>query len=358
MLWALCSFAFLSCTEDESYIPVDEPEQQVSPVVFDMSSVPYQTLSEYNFFEGSMANLSPVYGVVPYTLINTLFTDFAKKKRFIWMPADVKATYSSDYEALNFPVGTVLIKNFYYENVLPSGDTKILETRIMINKPEGWVFANYVWNDDQDEAVLDMNGSFVPLDWEEDGIMKSVNYRIPAGPECHTCHKSGETPIPVGPKPRNLSMGYNYPEGMRNQLAKLIEMNYLENDVPAQIDVAVAWDDPSEDLNERVRSYLDINCAHCHSDEAHCAYRPVRFDFTSSVDPVNLGICVEPDNDLGAGLTHIVSPSNHLRSVMFYRLNSTEEAVRMPLLGRTLIHEEGVQLIYDWIESLENNCNN
>ena len=76
------------------------------------------------------------------------------------------------------------------------------------------------------------------------------------------------------------------------------------------------------------------------------------------VTRVNLGICVEPDNDLGAGLTHIVSPSNHLRSVMFYRLNSTEEAVRMPLLGRTLIHEEGVQLIYDWIESLENNCNN
>jgi len=109
-------------------------------------------------------------------------------------------------------------------------------------------------------------------------------------------------------------------------------------------------------LNERVRSYVDINCAHCHQEEAHCAYRPMRFNYELTDDPINLGLCVEPDTDLGVGLTHIVSPSNYLRSVMYYRINSSDEAVRMPLLGRTLIHEEGVQLIYDWINSLETNC--
>jgi hypothetical protein len=43
--------------------------------------------------------------------------------------------------------------------VQPSSTTKIIETRIMIRKSEGWIFADYVWNDEQTEAYLDLNGS-------------------------------------------------------------------------------------------------------------------------------------------------------------------------------------------------------
>lgn len=357
LLWVFCASLIVSCSEDETYVPIDEPDP-VSPVNFDIENVPFDTLSEYNFFEGSMANLDPVYGVVPYTLINTLFSDYAKKKRFVWMPSDVKANYNGDNAPLSFPVGTILIKNFYYENVLPSGNTKILETRLMIRKAEGWEFANYRWNDQQTEATYDMNGSFVDFEWEEGGQVKSVNYRIPAGAECQTCHKTGEDiPLPIGPKPRNLNLNYAYSDGNANQLAKLIDMNYLEDNLPANIETMVSWKDPSASMNDRARAYLDINCAHCHSEEAHCAYRPVRFSYEDTVDPVNLGLCVEPDTDLGVGMTHIVNADNVLRSMMYYRLNTTDEAVRMPLMGRTLIHEEGVQLIFDWNSSLESTCN-
>ncbi|MBT8257550.1 MAG: hypothetical protein KJO49_03695 [Bacteroidia bacterium] len=355
LLWAFIPIVLLSCSEDDNYIPVEEPDL-ISPVVFDMASVPYQTLSEYNFFEGPMADLEPVYGVLPYDLINPLFSDYAKKKRFIWMPSDLQARYTTDHSVFNFPLGTVLIKNFYYDNVLPEGRTRILETRVMINKPEGWVFANYVWNDDQSEAVFDLNGSFLPLEWEEDGMVKSVNYRIPAGPECHTCHKIGEVPIPVGLKPQNLNMILNYDDGSMNQLEKFINMGYLADELPESIRTMVAWDDESASLKDRARSYLDINCAHCHQDEAHCAYRPVRFNFDESANDTKIGVCVEPDTDLGNGLSHIISPSNHQRSVMYFRLNTNDEAVRMPLLGRTIIHQEGVDLIYDFINSLETNC--
>lgn len=344
-----------SCTKDETYTPIDEPEQ-ISPVVFDINSVPYPNLSDYNFYEGEMSNLDPVYGVIPYTLINKLFSDYAKKKRFIWMPSDVQATYESDHAVLNFAVGTVLIKNFYYDNILPDLETKILETRLMIRKESGWIFANYVWNEDQSEAAIDMSGSFSAFDWIQDGQTKSVNYRIPAGPECHTCHKSGDTPIPIGPKPRNLNLNYSYEDGTQNQLLKLIDAGYLENNIPANMETMVSWDDESQPLNDRVRSYVDINCAHCHSEEAHCAYRPMRFDFNLTDDPVNLGVCVEPDTDLDQGQTHIVSPANQARSMMYYRISATDEAVRMPLLGRSLVHEEGIQLVYDWIGSLEIEC--
>ena len=106
-----------SCTKDDGYIGV-EPDP-ISPVVFNVDSLPYNNLSEYNFFEGAMSDLSPVYGVLPYDLNSALFSDYAKKKRFVWMPKDSSAKYINDYSSLKFPTGTILIKNFYYENVLP-----------------------------------------------------------------------------------------------------------------------------------------------------------------------------------------------------------------------------------------------
>ena len=133
-------------------------------------------------------------------------------------------------------------------------------------------------------------------------------------------------------------------------------MGYLSNNIPSEIETVVEWDDPTQDLELRVRSYLDINCAHCHSDNRHCDYRPVRFAFNESEDITNLGVCVEPHTIIDPSLTFIVNPGNSDRSVIATRLNSTEESIRMPLLGRTLKHDKGVELIEEWINSLDIIC--
>src|SRR5690606_31832263 len=221
-----------SCQEDESYVPLDDDDPiQESPVNFDINLVPYPTLSEYNFYDGTLSDLNPVYGVLPYDLITPLFSDYAKKKRFIWMPEGVSASYVSDYTSLDFPVGTVLIKNFYYNNVLPDNSTQIIETRLMIKKDEGWTFANYKWNEEQTEATLDMNGSNIDVDWVENGQTKNVTYRIPSESECAACHKSESTSFtPIGTKPQNLNRIFNYLDGAQNQLQKWVESGYLLND--------------------------------------------------------------------------------------------------------------------------------
>ena len=357
----LICLGFFSCASDDDYVPnpTSNPEPEpISPVNFNIDDVPYQTLSEYHFFDGDQKNLNPVYGVVPYELTSPLFSDYAHKKRFLWMPDDVSASYVSDGDIFNFPVGTVLIKNFYYENVLPDYNTKMIETRLMIKKSEGWIFAEYIWNEEQDEAIFDLNGRDVFVQWDENNITKIVNYRVPSEAECHTCHKTGDVSIPIGPKPRNINKLFNYEGETKNQLQKWAEMGYLNAAYPDTIEALPSWDDTTQSLELRARSYLDINCAHCHSEEAHCAYRPVRFDFESTSVPENLGICVEPDTEIvGAGLTHIVNPGSFDRSVLYYRMNSVEESTRMPLLGRTLKHQEGVQLIQQWINSLTIQCN-
>ncbi|SDS36108.1 Ig-like domain-containing protein [Winogradskyella sediminis] len=328
-----------------------------SSVLYDLENMPFSTLSEYQFFEGDLKNLQPTSGVVPYTLNATLFSDYAKKKRFVWMPNNSKASFINENELLEFPTGTILIKNFYYDNVLPENTTQILETRLLIKKQEGWRFANYAWNEEQSEAVLDMNGSYVDLQWEQNGVTKSVEYRIPSEAECHTCHKVSEIANPIGPKPRNLNLSYEYSDGMANQLEKLVSLGYLENTLPELISRIPDYNDNSFTYEERVRAYLDINCAHCHSESTHCSYRPMRLDFISTEDLTNIGVCVEADTDLGFGLGHIVEPGDARNSVMHFRISAIAPSTRMPLLARTIVHTEGVQLIEEWINSLDINCN-
>ena len=187
-------------TNDDDYVPIP-----VSPVVLDIDAFPFNTLSEYNFFEGDMKSQEPVYGVIPYEPISTLFTDYAKKKRFVWMPDDVQATYVSDDTFIDFPVGTILIKTFYYNNVQPDNTTRIIETRLMLKKIDNWYFADYVWNDDQTEAIFNLDGSVTNIDFLENGVAKSTAYRIPSEVECRTCHKNQDNFVPIGLKPQNLN---------------------------------------------------------------------------------------------------------------------------------------------------------
>jgi uncharacterized repeat protein (TIGR03806 family) len=346
--------ALNSCGSDEAVNYTEIPSSPVN-LNFNANPFPYTKLSEYNFFEGELKNLEPVYKVLPYDLNSTLFTDYAHKSRFIWMPPGAGAVYTADDEVLNFPSGTILIKNFYYDNVQPENTRRIIETRLMIKKNSQWIFANYVWNDEQTEAFLDMGGSFTTITWNEGDETKTANYRIPSATECFTCHKSDGLGIPIGPKPQNLNRNFNYGGISMNQLQKLQAEGYLGGNVPADIASTVDWTDTGKPLNDRVRSYLDINCAHCHREGSHCDYRPMRLAFSETTDPVNLGVCVPPD-EIIPDHTHIVASGYAMRSVMRHRLNSTNEAVRMPLLGRTLVHDEAVDMLTEWINSMDTPC--
>lgn len=88
--------AYCSCTKEE-YVTIDS-----KPVVADLTQVPYPKLSDYNFFEGALKNLKPSFGVIPYKPVTELFSDYALKKRFVWMPNGNKATYVNDFPCLTY----------------------------------------------------------------------------------------------------------------------------------------------------------------------------------------------------------------------------------------------------------------
>lgn len=356
VLCSLMSVLYISCSDDDdNYIPI-------SPVTVDLTLVPYLKLSDYNFFQGNIKDQNPSLNVIPYEPASSLFTDYASKKRFIWMPVGVNATYDVDGQILNFPVGTVLIKTFYYKTIQPGDVTKIIETRLMIRKDDGWKFYEYIWNEEQTDADLMnssdfLNGSSKSITFKKpNGETITTDYRIPSDAECFACHKINETATPIGVKPQNLNHNYNFGNQNKNILQKLVEQGYLDT-YPSNIESTIDYKDTSKPLALRVRSYLDINCAHCHQDEARCFYRPIRLKFgLSSIDD-NVGICVVADEPISSSLQKIISPGNFNKSILHYRMNTNDESIQMPMFGRTMVHDEGVTLLEEWISSLTQTCN-
>ena len=109
-------------------------------------------LSEFGFFLDDSAQI-PHQDVIPYELISTLFSDYSYKQRWVYVPNNKKASYEENW-VFNFPVGSALIKTFYYpiDERNPDLGMNLLETRLLLRKESGWEAVSYAWNEDQNEA--------------------------------------------------------------------------------------------------------------------------------------------------------------------------------------------------------------
>ncbi len=332
--------------------------------LFDLEEVPFDRLSDYGFFEGEISDLDPHPSLVPYELSTGLFSNYAEKQRFVYFPKKGVATYVDDAQrTLEFPEGTVIIKTFYYENDFtnPAAGKNVLETRLLIRKGGEWLAAEYIWLDDQSDAEYKIAGAQKEVSWiHYDGSERNTLYAMPNENECKGCHELGNDMVLIGPKSRYLNHVYAYEDGPMNQLEKWASLGVLTglpsmNDVPE----AALWDDESFTLDQRARAYLDINCAHCHNADGPANNTGMFLDWHQS-DSTKLGICKSPvaAGSGTGGNDYAILPGKPDESIMIYRLNSLELDVSMPELGRSVIHDEGLSLLTEWVASLPetDNC--
>ncbi|MES2734266.1 MAG: SO2930 family diheme c-type cytochrome [Bacteroidota bacterium] len=334
--------------------------KQKSPAVHSNSGfVAKEKLSEYGFFMGSMADMIPATSVVPYDLNTPLFSNYAKKLRFIQLPAGQTVTYHPK-EVFDFPVGTHIIKTFYYPKDFR--DEKkgriLLETRVLTRTENGWKALEYVWNDEQTEAILEVAGGRKEVSWvHTDGTSRKLTYVMPNVNQCKSCHLSDNKLIPIGPSARQLNRDFAYADGKQNQLVQWQQMGILTG-LPANhqdIPQLAVWDDPSTgDLNSRARALLDINCGNCHNTKGSANTSGLNLDIYEK-NPFVWGV-YKPPVAAGRGsgnLSHDIEPGKPEESILLYRMRSTDPGVMMPELGRQLGHEEGIKLVSDWIKSLK-----
>ena len=287
-------------------------------------------LSEMHIFEGPLSDLKLSRTALMYNLNTELFTDFAHKLRTISLPRDGVMRLTGD-GFLEFPDGTVITKTFYYyvDERNPEAGKQIIETRVVIKNNGAWQVGNYVWNPDQQDAVLDGNWHYLTVDWTDaEGEAQSVYYAVPATNACITCHnRNGEQQL-IGPKARAL----NAADVGENLLQKWMDQGLLVADVGLeQISSLPDAFDTAYGMAERARAYMDMNCAHCH----------------------------RPDNNAYTGLLDLRYETPYAetgiadyKDAIQFMISTSIPSQFMPKLGTGTPHPEGVALMNAYIESL------
>jgi uncharacterized repeat protein (TIGR03806 family) len=314
-------------------------------------------LSDYGFFKGKMSDLTPAEEVMPYQLNMPLFSDYAEKMRFVRLPSGTTASYAPK-DVFDFPQGTILIKNFYYFNDFKdqSKGRFILETRLLIHQEEGWVAMPYIWNEEQNEAFLEVAGDTKQITWkDEKGKKQVLDYAIPNVNQCKGCHLKAGKMAPIGLVARQLNGDFEYAEGKANQLLKWQEKGILSTlpDI-AQVGKVPTWAIQNDgDINSRARAWLDINCAFCHNPEGAASTSGLFLEYYQE-NKTALGILKTPvAAGKGSGnRQYSIVPNQPDKSILVYRIESIDPSVMMPEIGRKTVHKEGVALIREWIKQM------
>ncbi len=292
----------------------------------------------------------------PFVPQYPLWSDGAAKSRWIRLPEGASIDVS-DIDAWRFPVGTTIWKEFAWAG-------RKVETRMMRAVGDGqWMYATYVWTEDQTDALLAPTDG-VPAIAE---IAPGKRHSIPSLTDCQTCHGSSPAAVlgfnalqlsddrdPLAPNAEPLRPG-------AITLRTLVEENRLAPPRPE-----LALHPPRiREKNPVARAalgYMSANCGGCHNSRGPLA----RLGFSLLHDVAGKPDAPEPARATAVGAngryvvpgvsvesSRIVAPGAPESSALFHRMRSRRAASQMPPLGTVLADEKAINLVEQWIEGLE-----
>ncbi|MEL7312224.1 MAG: PQQ-dependent sugar dehydrogenase [Pseudomonadota bacterium] len=285
----------------------------------------------------------PYSGLLPYGLNAPFWSDGAVKDRFIGLPNGETITIDSDGD-FEFPIGTVIVKNFRLGN-------RLVETRHIMRHTDGvWAGYTYEWNEAQTEATRVRGG--------KTALIAGQTWIYPSEAQCMQCHTAAAK-FALGPEVNQLNRNFDYPRTGRraNQLETIEHVMMLTAPLAASVDQLPAMVDPedtSASVNERARAYLDTNCSSCHRPNGPT---PSDLDLRYETSLADTNACdAEPSSgDLGITNARIIAPGDSGASVLVERMN-LRDVNAMPPIGSGLVDTAGVALLSAWIDQLPN-CN-
>ncbi len=307
-------------------------------------------LSETGLFRDTV-NLIPAEGLVEYQVNTPLWSDDAHKRRWLALPGQTKIGFAVE-DPWTFPVGTVLVKHF--ELAMTVGDPttrRRLETRVLIREENGWAGYTYQWNPAQTEAELLETGLTETLaiqDLDAPGGQREQVYYYPSRGDCLRCHNQAAGGV-LGVNTRQLNRDFAYPAMEDNQLRAWNHVNLFDRDIgdPARHPSMPAINDADAPISDRVRAYLDANCAICHRPGgASNALVDMRY----GIPLAETGMVNADPVGLGQGRFLLVKPGSPQESIVWRRMQ-TLTAMRMPPVGSQVVDQEAVNLIAEWIQN-------
>jgi uncharacterized repeat protein (TIGR03806 family) len=296
---------------------------------------------------------------VTYEVNSPLWSDGADKTRAFVLPAGQKIHVDPTTGHWDFPIGTVMIKNFMF-------DGKFVETRLFMHLSDGtWIGYGYEWNGQgsakqTDATVVGIGRDDVMFDTGK----QTVHWYYPSRADCMDCHNdvAGDTLGPSNMQMYRVAMG-----DTMNQFDKFTAMNLFDTPptAPAADQVLVTPYSigdltASGTTDQKARSYLQANCSHCHQPNDGFIMSPYpNFDLRYGTSLKNAMICNAPAEKgavAGSTSTTILVPGQPMNSVMWVRMNEPpsedDTSGRMPQIGTHVVDTMGLQLIGDWITAM------
>jgi uncharacterized repeat protein (TIGR03806 family) len=321
---------------------------------------PPARLSEIGAFS-DLADLTPAAGLIPYSVNSPLWSDRATKQRWMAVPND--GTFDSPQEQIqfdpsrewDFPEGTVFVKHFELplDTERETGSVR-LETRFFIIGEGGKGYGlTYRWDEAGTDAILLGGGSSDQFDISENGQPAfRQTWDFPSREQCMSCHNSNANFV-LGVKTHQLNGTHFYPGLGRsiNQLAYLNQLGLFRQPIedPAVYPRSYRIDDPTADLELRVRSYLDANCSFCHRLQGVAT---TNMDLRLNIPLVLQNLINAPTASSFSDPSRlIVEPGSHETSEIWIR-DASDDEHRMPPIASNLVDEVYVDALAEWIDQL------
>jgi mono/diheme cytochrome c family protein len=202
--------------------------------------------------------------------------------------------------------------------------------------------ATYKWRADNSDADLLASNLTENIVIQTATGTRTQTWYYPSREDCRTCHTDRAGGV-LGVKTRQFNRDI------------ITAWNHLGLFDPSPTEAALAPDDflarpddTSRSLEDRARSYLDVNCANCHRPGGTVAYFDARYD-----KPLDQQGLIDGPVLIDEGIDHarMIVPNDIWRSILYMRAN-TLEGYKMPPLARQTIDRDGMALLRRWIESL------
>ena len=299
---------------------------------------PPARLSETGAF-AKLSTLDPAPGVFPYHVNHPGWNGGATSRRWFTLPENEKIGFNSNSN-WNFPTGTIWIQQL--DQAAADGQpAKRLETRFLVKTGTAIYGITYKWRADQSDADL------VP----EQGI--------PAGPadhgrptpgraECLMCH-TAIAGYNLGMNTWQLN-GPSPADATSNQLRAMIDAGQLDAK-PSDLEKApsfAAVADITRSLEDRCRSYLAVNCSHCHQQDG-IASSPwtTKASFPTSKTRIIKGGL---NTNFGDSANKVIAPGDPAHSMILKRLQG-DGVPRMPMGSTGPLDQAGIDLLTEWIKA-------
>jgi putative heme-binding domain-containing protein len=303
------------------------------------------TLSQTGLYTSAATQeLAP--GVVSYSINAEPWADSATFERCVGIPGE--QSINNQVASWVFPKDAVLVKTISLDT--RSGDSssrRRIETQILHFDGNDWMPYSYQWNQEQTDAnLVAANGTEQDISIESDsGKKRLFTWRFSGRAECQRCHN----------KYSGTMLGFNVAQLDRrdrdSQLDHFARQGLLSQVVPAQDRVHLVNPyDESALLDKRARSYLHVNCSHCHRMSAGGAVASY-MHFDLPIEKTNM-LTLPTQGHFGIPDARVIAPGDPLRSVLLYRMCKLGGG-RMPRLGSTETDLRGIELVNRWITSLD-----